>query len=366
MRGRSRRALLAEALALGFFVSSAVAVGGFGTAAAAENDYEVTNLVSDVPGAAARLDPNLVNAWGLAAGPTTPWWVADNGTDVSTLYDGNGTPIPLVVNVAGAPTGLVFNGGSNFVVTSGTASGPALFLFATESGTIRGWNPGVPPPAPSTSTSLAVDRSGVDAIYKGLAIASTAAGDRLYATDFHNRRVDVFDGNFNLVQEPNAFVDPNIPEDFAPFGIQNIGGKIFVTYAKQDAAGEDDVAGRRLGFVDMFGRRGVFKARVVTRDHLNAPWGLALAPKGFGAFGGDLLVGNFGNGRINAFDLDGRELAEHEGTLRGHDDSKITIDGLWALGFGNGGAAGPRGSLFFTAGPDDETHGLFGRIEPTT
>ncbi|HEY3209998.1 MAG TPA: TIGR03118 family protein [Actinomycetota bacterium] len=359
LKGKPSRWLLAAPLAIALLAAGAAA----GNAAAA-NIYTVTNLVSDVPGEAMHVDPNLVNAWGLAAGPTTPWWVADNGTDVSTLYTGDGDALPLVVQVEGAPTGLVFNGGPNFIVSDGAGnSGPSRFMFSTESGTIRGWNPNVPPPPPSTQTFVVVDRSDVEAIYKGLAIASTADGDFIYATDFHNARVDVFDGDFNLVTAPGAFADPRIPHGFAPFGIQNIGDQIFVTYAKQDAEGEDDVAGPGLGFVDVFDTSGAFLGRVATRGQLNAPWGLALAPASFGRFAGDLLVGNFGNGEINAFERRADGTFGYRGKLRGADGEAISIDGLWALGFGNGAAAGPTDTLFFTAGPDDEEHGLFGKIE---
>ena len=333
-------------------------------AAAGGNAYQVTNLVSDQPGEAAHTDSNLVNAWGLVAGPTTPWWVADNGTDVSTLYDGAGNPIPLVVNVPGGPTGLVFNGGSGFVVTDGTNSGAAPFLFATEAGTIRGWNPGVPPPPPSTQTEIGADRSGVGASYKGLAIASTTGGDRLYAADFHNARVDVFDSDFGLVTMPGAFVDRKLPPRFAPFGIQNMGGRIFVAFAKQNADAEDEVAGRGLGFVDVFDMDGALLGRVATRGLLNAPWGLAMAPAGFGRFGGDLLVGNFGNGQINAYHERPNGTFAHHGRLRTPGGRPIASDGLWVLQFGNDAAAGSSGSLFFTAGPVDETHGLFGKIDP--
>jgi len=344
-------------------VALVTALAATGSAAPA-NSYRVTNLVSDVPGEAAHLDPNLVNAWGLAASSTSPWWVADNGTDVSTLYMGDGNAVPLVVQVEGAPTGLVFNGGPNFVVSDGQGnSGPSRFMFSTESGTIRGWNPNVPPPPPSTQSFVVVDRSDVEAIYKGLAIASTPSGDFLYATDFHNARVDVFDGEFNLVTPPGAFTDRKIKKGFAPFGIQTIGDHIFVTYAKQDESGEDDVAGHGLGFVDMFDTSGNLVERVATRDDLNAPWGIALAPATFGRFGGDLLIGNFGDGRINAYEAMRNGHFEHRGRLRGPDGKALTIDGLWALGFGNGAAAGPTDTLFFTAGPDDESHGLFGKIE---
>jgi len=341
-----------------------LAVASGAAAKATGNAYTVTNLVSDQPGQAPHIDPNLVNSWGLVSGPATPWWVADNGTDVSTLYNGDGTPRSLVVQVAGAPTGIVFNGGPNFIVSDGMGdSGPSVFMWATESGTIRGWNPNVPPPHPSTQSFVVVDRSGVGAIYKGLAIDST--NSFIYATDFHNARIDMFDGSFNLVTPPGAFVDPGIPAGFAPFGIQKIGGQLFVTYAKQDADKKDDVHGVGLGFVDRFDTSGNFLGRVATRGLLNAPWGLAMAPADFGGFSGDLLVGNFGDGKINAFAPGPGGTFLFRGQLRSAMGKVISIDGLWALQFGNGGAAGPTNTLFFTAGPDDESHGLFGKIEAT-
>jgi uncharacterized protein (TIGR03118 family) len=327
------------------------------------NAYRLRALVSDQAGEAAAVDPNLVNAWGLVAGPSTPWWVADNGTDVSTLYDGDGNVIPLVVQVNGAPTGTVFNGGPSFVVSHNGASGPSLFLFSTERGTIRGWNPGVPPPAPSTRAFKVVDRSAEGAIYKGLAVASGTNHDFLYATDFHNARVDVFDEDFNLVTRPGAFVDPDLPAGFAPFGIQTINNRIFVTYAMQDADAEDDVAGPGLGYVDLYSRGGTLLGRVAGGGELNAPWGLAMAPADFGEFGGDLLIGNFGDGVINAFAPEASGAFAPQGALHRLRGKVLSIDGLWALEFGNGGAAGPTNSLYFTAGPDDESHGLFGKIQ---
>ena len=326
------------------------------------NAYRVRKLVSDVPGAAASVDPNLVNAWGLAAGPTTPWWVADNGANVSTLYDGNGATIPLVVKVNGAPTGTVFNGSADFVVSHDGASGPSLFLFSTEEGKIRGWNPGVTPPAPSTRSFVVANRSYRDANYKGLAISSSPQGNLLYATDFHNGRVDVFDAQLHVVLK-GSFVDPHLPDGYGPFGIQALGGYIFVTYAKQDADAGDEVAGAGLGFVDMYSTQGAFLGRVASRHSLNAPWGLAWAPEGFGKFSGDLLIGNFGDGRIHAYEPQSGGGFLHRGVVRGKNSNIIQIDGLWAIAFGNDGAAGPSTSLYFTAGPDDEEHGLFGRID---
>jgi uncharacterized protein (TIGR03118 family) len=317
--------------------------------------YSVHALVSDAAAAPAA-DASLVNGWGLTAGPTTPWWAANNGTNTSTLYNGAGAKQALTVAVAGGPTGAVFNGSaSDFVVAQNGKSGAARFLFATEGGTIMGWSPAV-----NANTAVAgADRSGSGAIYKGLAIAN----DKLFATDFHNGRVDVFDKSFNLV--PGGFSDPRIPKGFAPFGIQALGGNIFVTYAKQDAAKKDDVPAPGQGFVDEFTPDGVLTAQVVnsgkTNAPLNASWGLALAPADFSVFGGDLLVGNFGNGRISAYTQRGSKWV-FKGQLRTADGAPIVIDGLWAIAFGNGAAAGPASSLYFLSGPSAEKHGLFGSI----
>src|ERR671934_2216121 len=340
-----QRALLATAI-----VAIAAAVLAAATPAAEQNAYVQHNLVSDGFLPADHTDSNLVNAWGLTSLPGSPWWVADNGTDVSTIYAADGTPRPLVVSVPNAPTGAVSNTGSSFVV----GSGPALFLFATEEGKLLGWNMSV-----GTTAQVVADKSGEGAIFKGLAIA----GDRLYATDFHNAKVDVFDGSFGDVSTPGAFVDPSIPAGFAPFGIQNVDGKILVTYAKQDADREDDVAGQGLGFVDEFDPSGALIARVAQHGQLNSPCGLAMAPVGFGRFSADLLVGNFGDGQITAFERQSNGGFEPSGQLRTESGGVLTIDGLWALQFGKGAANnGPTDTLFFTAGPDDEMHGLFGTI----
>jgi uncharacterized protein (TIGR03118 family) len=322
--------------------------------------YAQHNMVSDGAVPADHVDAALVNAWGLVASATSPWWVSDNGTDSSTLYNGNtGATLALRVGVAGAPTGVVFNGGSSFVVMNGTASGAARFIFATEGGTIAGWNPGVAP----RQAVVAVDSSASGAVYKGLAIAATAAGDRLYATNFHAGTVDVFDAAFHSV--PGGFSDPVLPPGYAPFGIRNLGGTIYVTYALQDADAHDDVAGVGHGFVDAFDTEGHLLRRVASRGRLNSPWGLALAPSDFGEFSGDLLVGNFGDGHINAFDLgslEGTGELRPLGQLHAAGGQPLAIDGLWAIAFGNGAAAGPTNALFFTAGPFGEQHGLFGNI----
>ena len=242
---RNRWVLTTCALALAVVLGGSVAAAASGTSSDDENRYKLTRLVSDKPDTAVNQDPNLVNAWGLVAGPIDAVVGGQQRHQHLDAVRRRGNAIPLVVKVGGAPTGTVFNGGSGFVVSHDGASGPSLFLFSTENGTIRGWNPAVPPPAPSGLSFKVVDRSGEGAIYKGLAIATTAAGGRLYATDFHNARVDVFDESFNLVTTAGAFHDPGIPAGFAPFGIQTIGSRIFVTYAKQDADAEDDVAGAR-------------------------------------------------------------------------------------------------------------------------
>jgi uncharacterized protein (TIGR03118 family) len=356
-----RRPVVLSVLAAVICLAVAVPSG----AKPAKNAYVVHGLVSDQAGRADRTDPNLVNAWGLAALPTGPWWIADNGSDKATVVDATGAPFPpppatpLVVDVKSAPTGQVANPGSSFVVSDGMASGAARFIFATEEGKILGWSPAVS----LGNAVLAADRSGGGAIFKGLAIASTATGDRLFATDFHNNRVDVFDDQFHSVNAPGAFVDRKLPKRFAPFGIQAIGGRIFVTFAKQDAKREDDVHGRGLGFVDVFDTSGKLLRRVARRGQLDAPWGVALAPSSFGRFRGDLLVGNFGDGQINAYKQGPAGRFGHRGKLRGAKGKPIAIEGLWALQFGLGAATnGPADTLFFTAGPGDEKHGLFGTI----
>jgi uncharacterized protein (TIGR03118 family) len=316
--------------------------------------------VSDGGVPAAVVDPNLVNAWGLAASATSPWWVANNGTDTSTLYNGNtGLALPLVVTVPGSPTGATFNFSTGFKITTGTASLAARFIFATENGQILGWNPGVS----ATSAVVTVDNPAGTAVYKGLAFAQTSAGAFIYATNFRTAKVEVYDSTWTLM--PGGFEDSSIPNGYAPFGIHNINGTIYVTYALQDDQKHDDVAGRGHGFVDAFDTAGKFLRRAISRGRLNSPWGVALAPAGFGEFSGDLLVGNFGDGRINAFDpTDLRDNGEYErrGLMQSDDDKPIVIDGLWALAFGNGAAAGPTTTLFFTSGPLGEQHGLFGSI----
>jgi len=332
--------------------------------------YAQHNILSDIPGLADHTDANVVNAWGLDSGPTSPWWIADNGTGKSTLYNVGTDTIPATFTVPGVdgaqgnPTGLIFNGGSGFVVDNGAGSSAAPFIFASEDGTISAFRGN-----PIVTVVPNPNALAHGAIYKGLAIDSRTAGQHLYATDFHNGKVDVFDTSFQLVTLSGNFTDPNLPAGFAPFGIQTIGDTLYVTYALQDADAEDDVAGPGNGFVDAYDLNGNLIQRVASAGELNSPWGLALAPEGFGRFSGDLLVGNFGDGRIHAFDpttLTSDGEFEAVGLLHSAGGKPIQIEGLWALQFGHGttavGANGLTTTLFFTAGPSDEDHGLFGSI----
>ena len=357
----ARIGALTVALAFGLGLALAVAPA---TRAEAGVRFQQRNLVSDGAHPAAHVDPNLVNAWGVAFNPFGFVWVADADGHVSTLYDGDGNLQSLVVQVpspttatGGSPTGIVFSGSNNFVVAQGALSGPSRFMFATEEGVIAGWAPNVD----LTHAIRVIDRSATGANYKGLALSADGTGQRLYATDFYHARVDVFDGNFQPVtMSPNAFVDPHIPHGFAPFGIHAIGGNIYVTYAKQDASMTDEVTGPGLGYVDVYAPDGKLIRRIASRGTLNAPWGVALAPAGFGSFGGALLIGNFGDGRINAYEP---VLGFSLGPLRNKAFQPIRIEGLWGLAFGNGLSNQPVNTLFFAAGPDDEEHGLYGRLD---
>jgi uncharacterized protein (TIGR03118 family) len=331
-------------------IVAVIALLGFSQGASAQF-YDQRNLVSDGSVPADLVDTGLKNAWGLTASATSPWWVADNGTDLSTLYNGNtGAKQALVVQVSGAPTGAVFNGTGGFLL-NGTA---ARFIFSGEDGTIHAWNGG---------TVATVQATVAGAIYKGLAIASTSAGPRLYATNFHAGTVDVFDTGWNLVS--GGFVDPDLPAGYAPFGIQRINDTVYVTYALQDADKEDEIAGQGNGFVDAYDLLGNFIRRVASGGVLNAPWGVALAPDDFGKYSNDLLIGNFGDGKIHAFSpdkLEGNGQYQLHGPLHSVNGAPLVIDGLWALQFGNGANAGPKNTLFFTAGPNDEEGGLFGSL----
>lgn len=330
--------------------------------------YQRINLVSDIAGKAPVTDPNLKNPWGLVSSPTSPWWVSNNNSGTSTLYQGTGAIVPLVVNTplpggkpGGAPTGIVFNGdSSSFMVTENGTSGASIFLFDTEDGTIEGWSPGVD----RTNAIIAVDRSAMGAVYKGLAIGTSNNQTFIYAANFRSGMIEMFNGQFQMTQ---AFTDAVLThicvqhgQCFAPFGIQNIGGNLYVTFALQDAARHDDVPGPGHGFVDVFSTSGQLMRRLAFGFELNSPWGLAMAPSNFGQFSNDLLVGNFGNGHINAFNpMTGEFLGQLENKM----GQPMTISGLWSLQFGNGQAAGATNQLFFTAGINNTNDGLLGDIQ---
>jgi uncharacterized protein (TIGR03118 family) len=323
--------------------------------------YATRNIVSDGGVTAEHIDPNLVNAWGIAFNPTGFVWVANNGTATSTLYDGNGNKIALTVTTpagthgTSSPTGIVFSASNDFQVKGATVTAASRFIFAGEHGTLSGWAPTANP----TNAILTYDADD-GALYKGLALASNGTGNFLYAADFHNNKIDVFDRTFTKVSSSGGFKDPQLPLGYAPFGIQNILGNLYVLYARQDSDAEDEIAGQGLGFVSVFDSNGNFIRRFASRGSLNAPWGIALAPADFGRFSNRLLIGNFGDGRIHAYDL---KSGAHVGRLRQANGKPIEVEGLWGLSFGNGVAAQPTNTLFFTAGPNDEASGLYGRID---
>jgi uncharacterized protein (TIGR03118 family) len=325
--------------------------------------FAQVNLASDVPGLARVTDSNLVNPWGIAYSPTGPFWFADNGSGASDLLDGRGRPVPLVVAIpsaahpGGTPTGTVFNGSAGFAILENGVSAPSRFLFATEDGTISGWSALVDP----THALLAVDNSSSGADYKGLALAAEPGGETfLYAADFSHGTIDVFDQAFRPVVRPGAFQDPNLPDGYAPFNIQNINNLLFVTYAQQDEDGHEDVAGAGHGFIDVYAPDGSLVKRFASQGALDSPWGLALAPAHFGPFGGALLVGNNGDGRINAYDP---RSGAFLGQLAHGNGTPITIPDLWALTFGNGHLGGDGQTLFFATGVAYDEHGLFGAIQ---
>jgi uncharacterized protein (TIGR03118 family) len=333
-----------------------------GSGPATPQTFATTAVVSDGATPAAHTDVNLKNAWGVAFNPKGFVWVADNATSVATLYDGNGVPQSLVVTIppgtsgSANPTGIVFNGTTDFSVTQGVKTGVAAFIFAGEGGTISAWAPAV---APTLAITTYDDGTG-GAVYKGLALANNGSANFLYAADFHNNKIDIFDKTFTKVSTTGKFQDPSLPAGFAPFGIQAIGSKLFVTYAKQDSAAHDNEDGIGLGVVDVFDTSGNLLQHFASGPPLNAPWGVAQAPSGFGPFSGDVLIGNFGDGTINAFDpASGRSL----GTVRMPDGSTFVQKGLWGIAFGNGLNNQPVSTLFFAAGPNDEADGVYGRLD---
>jgi len=344
-----KRGLIAAAVSAAF-------VGGFALPVGASNGvgtFTQENLVSDQPGVATLTDPNLVNAWGMSHGPNTPVWVSDNGADVTTLYTGdNGSApvsiVPLVVSIpAGAPTGQVFNDTAAFTVPGTGAK--ALFIFAGEDGDLSAWN------MAAGTNAVAVGHTA-GAVYKGLALDHSSTGPLLLAANFHDNRIDVFNGSFVLQPDTGMFHDGSIPNGYAPFNVAQLNGRVYVTYAMQDAERHDDVAGPSHGFVDVFTNDGALVRRLVTHGPLNSPWGMTIAPPNFGQFSGDLLIGNFGDGRIRAFDPNTGAVL---GILRGTNGGPLEIDGLWGLIVGDAAAGGPN-AVWFSAGPDDESHGLLG------
>jgi uncharacterized protein (TIGR03118 family) len=361
---------LAAATGLLVLAGSALAFDGDDRTA-----YIRTDLVSNVANLAQPMDPNLQNAWGVANSPGGPLWVSDNNDGLSTLYDGNGAKIGLTVTIplpagrtappAAAPTGLVWNPTTGFTITVGPTTVPASFIFDTEDGTISAWNSTVDPVVGGKSTAtLIVDNSGKGAVYKGLAFGTNVHGNFLFATNFAAGTVEAYDANFAPATLDGTFSDPDIPAGFAPFGIANIDNNLYVTYAKQNAQKNDVVAGRGLGFVNVFTTDGVLIKRFASRGVLNAPWGVARATQNFGEFSGRVLIGNFGNqgefaGWINVFS--GGSDNDFVGSLRDAKGKPLSIDGLWSIVFGTFRNS-DADTLYFTAGPKQQTNGLFGKI----
>jgi len=326
------------------------------TVTGAMAQYFQRNLVSDLSTLAPNTDSNLVNPWGIAHSGTSPWWVANNGTGTSTIYDGEGAARPLVVSIpgpggtgAGTPTGMVFNGTMDFAASMGN---PSHFIFATEDGTVAAWSSG-------TSAVLTVDNSASMAIYKGITIGRNNGANFIYLANFHSGAIEVYDANWNPVSlGAGAFVDGTLPAGYAPFNVQNINGNIYVAYAQQDADHEDEVAGAGFGYVTVYDAAGNVLSRLEHGDWLNAPWAMVVAPGNFGPMSGQLLVGNFGSGQIAGYDLSSGKFT---GLMQSR-GRPLGIDGLWGLGFGNDAAAGASNHLYFAAGINDESDGLFGVI----
>jgi uncharacterized protein (TIGR03118 family) len=348
------------AIALLVFIVPTIAFG---------QQYTRTDLVSSIPGVGTNpanpIDAQLINAWGLTRSAASTWWVADNGTGLSTLYNGVGTkqglvvtiPAPQGVNPPSTPTGIVANGTTDFALPGSTA---AKFIFVTEQGVIAAWNGGA-------TAVIVKDNSKFGAIYKGCTIAESNGKHFLYVANFHSGEIEVYDATFTRMKlDRRAFFQDDDDfaferrRSFAPFNVQAIGTNLFVSYAKQDAQRKDEVAGAGLGFVDVFDPAGHLLARLQSGPWFNAPWGMALAPGEFGEFSHSLLVGMFGSGQIAAFNpVNGRFI----GLMKKSDNSILSIDGLWALGFGAGNTnSGPYNTLFFTAGPNDENDGDFGTL----
>jgi len=324
-------------------------------AALSAQTYSLTKLVSSQSGVATFTDPNLVNPWGLAASGTNPWWVSDNASGLSTLYNGEGDIQSLVVTIPPAPSGTAPAGSPTGIVANSTSGfGGGFFLFDTEDGTIQSWTG-------ASSSAVVVDKGPV-AVYKGLAMAQMGSVDVLYAANFRTGKVEAYDTNFNpITLAAEAFTDSKLPAGFAPFNIQPIGSDLYVAFAQQDASRHDATVGAGLGYVDEFDTNGKLLMRLQHGNYLNAPWGIALAGSNFGSVSGDLLVGNFGSGTIIAFNpTTGKAI----GALTNSSNKAIAIPGLWALAFGQGGNNGPTDWLYFTAGGKNQEFGLFGFLAP--
>ncbi len=367
--------------------------GGGGSASSTSNGQPSTQassgfadsaLVSDKVGIVATtttIDANLSNPWGVAIGPGLPFWIADNNSNLSTLYSGMGenetgsvtgsneVGIAIPDSAAGVPanpTGQVYNGNGGFLIATSAGQESALFIFDGEGGTIAAWA------NDSGATAVTVYDDGVTnganhAVYKGLALGSVGGSSFLYATDLHNNKVDVFDTNFAKPADMQGkFIDPEVPAGFVPFGIVALNGQLYVSFTMQDAAKHDETTGAGLGSVDVFDSSGNFVSRFASAGVLNAPWGMAVAPAGFGSLAGNLLIGNFGDGKINIFAPNGTALATSMGALTVTNGGAIAIPGLWSLVFGNGDADKPLTTLFYTAGFADQTDGVFGSIAAST
>jgi len=387
-RSITSRASVSAQLGIVCALTVAACGGGGGSASQgappAAMGFSDTALVSNnnaILATAKTIDANLQNPWGIAVAPGAPFWIADNNSNLSTLYSGiganetqavTGSPnigIAIPASAAGVqanPTGQVYNGDGGFLIPTSQGQESSMFIFDGEGGTIAAWA------KDSGATAVTAYDDGVanganHAVYKGLAIGTVGGATFLYATDLHNNKVDVFDTNFSKpAAMQGKFVDPNIPAGFAPFGIQALNGNLYVTFAKQDSAKHDEATGAGLGYVDVFDFSGNLVSQFASAGALNAPWGIAIAPAGFGSLQGDVLIGNFGDGTISIFSTNGTALANFEGPLMSTAGQPLTFPGLWSLAFGNGDADKPVTTLFYTAGFADQTDGVFGGITLTS
>jgi uncharacterized protein (TIGR03118 family) len=376
--------------ALGALVISACGGGGGSSPASTSATQQISTVYLDtalvvdkqeVVASSKTVDANLQNPWGIAIGPGLPFWIADNNSNLATLYSGTGeietqevtgsasTGVAIPASAAGVqanPTGQIYNGSGSFLIPTTKGQETAQFLFSGEGGLITAWA------IDSGSTAVTAYDDGIKngtnhAVYKGLALGTVNGAAFLYATDLHNNKVDVFDANFDLPADMQGkFVDPNIPMGFVPFGIVTIGSQLYVTYAMQDAAKHDETTGAGLGYVDVFDFSGNFVSRFASGGALNAPWGIAVAPTGFASLAGDVLIGNFGDGKINIFTPNGTQLATSVGPLTGSSGQALLFSGLWSLAFGNGDSDKPLTTLFYTAGFASQTDGVFGSITAST